>query len=224
MFPIGDTEQRNAGPGFLTIGLVVLNVIVFIFQITMSDAALNDFIRRWGVIPVEILEGDQLLSLFTSMFLHGGWMHLISNMLYLWVFGDNIEHVLGELLYLAFYFAGGLAASAAHILLNSGSSVPSVGASGAIAAILGAYIVMFPESRVKVLLFTGRGMGVRRVTALIFLGIWGLSQLLSGIGSLGAETAQTGGVAVWAHIGGFVFGLIIGFLAKGRAGNLQFES
>jgi membrane associated rhomboid family serine protease len=99
-----------------------------------------------------------------------------------------------------------------------------VGASGAIAAILGAYIVMFPESRVKVLLFTGRGMGVRRVTALIFLGIWGLSQLLSGIGSLGAETAQTGGVAVWAHIGGFVFGLIIGFLAKGRAGNLQFES
>jgi membrane associated rhomboid family serine protease len=223
MFPIGDNEVRGAGPGVLTIGLVVINVIVFLFEATMGQQELQQFINTYGVIPAEITQGYNLGTLFTSMFLHGGWMHLISNMLYLWVFGDNIEHVLGEIGYIIFYLVGGLAASAAHILFNLNSQIPSVGASGAIAAVLGAYLVMFPKSRVRVLLFTGYGMGVRRVTALIFLGIWAVSQLFSGLASLGAETAQTGGVAVWAHIGGFVFGLIIGFFFKSQADNLQFE-
>jgi membrane associated rhomboid family serine protease len=224
MFPIGDTEIRKAGPGVITIVLLVINVIVFLFEATMGQQALQDFIRTWGVIPTEILAGESLITLFTSMFLHGGWLHLISNMLFLWVFGDNVEHVLGEIFYVVFYLAGGLAASAAHIMLNTNSSVPSVGASGAIAAILGAYVVMFPESRVRVLMMGGgRGAGVRRVTALVFLGFWFVSQLFTGVASLGAETAQTGGVAVWAHIGGFVFGLVVGFLMRGRAQNLEFE-
>ena len=148
-------------------------------------------------------------------------MHIFSNMLFLTVFGDNIEAALGKVFYLLFYFGGGLAASAAHILVNWGSTVPSVGASGAIAAILGAYIVMFPQSRVKVLYLSRVGMGITRVTAVLFLGIWALSQLFNGVATLGAATAQTGGVAVWAHLGGFAFGLVIGFLFKARAGKLQ---
>jgi len=224
MFPIGDTNVRGAGPGFVTIGLIILNVIIFLFEATMSRPALESFITQYGTIPAAIMQGDQLHTLLTSMFLHGGWLHLIGNMLFLWVFGDNIEAVLGKLWYLLFYLAGGIAASLAHILLNMGSTVPSVGASGAIAAILGAYIVMFPHSQIRLLVFLGLFMTVTRVTALVFLGIWAIMQLFNGIAGLGVETAQTGGVAFWAHLGGFVFGLLVGFLARGVAGRHQLES
>jgi len=155
--------------------------------------------------------------LLTSIFLHGGWLHLIGNMLFLWVFSDNIEAVLGAPLYLAFYLAGGLAASLAHILSGPASTIPSVGASGAIAAVLGAYIVMFPQSRVRLLVLFGYRAGVTRVSAIVFLGIWAVTQFFSGVASLGVPTAQTGGVAWFAHIGGFVFGLAIGALLRGRA-------
>jgi membrane associated rhomboid family serine protease len=218
MFPVGDTEVKGAGPGVVTIGLIVVNVVVFLYEAMLSQAALEQFIYNFGVIPAQIVQGEGLGTLLTSMFLHGGWLHLISNMLFLWVFGDNIEAVLGKVGYLAFYLAGGLAASAAHILFNMDSTIPSVGASGAIAAIMGAYIVMFPNSQVK-LLVLGRGAGMTRVTALVFLGIWAVMQLFSGLASLGVETAQTGGVAFWAHIGGFVFGLVVGFLFRGAAAN-----
>lgn len=223
MFPIGDTEVRGAGPGILTIALIVINVLAFLFQLTLGQAELQSFFQQYGVVPVEILEGDQLYSLLTSMFLHGGWVHLIGNMLFLWVFGDNVEAALGKVLYILFYLAGGLAASAAHILVSSGSDIPSIGASGAVAAILGAYAVMFPESRVR-LLILAYGARVARTTAVVFIGIWGVTQLFNGVASLGAETAQTGGVAFWAHIGGLVFGLLIGFLMKDRAGQLDFAS
>lgn len=223
MFPIGDTEVRGAGPGIVTIVLIIINVLVFLLEVSMSQAGQESFIRQYGVIPTEITQGDQLYTLITSMFLHGGWMHLIGNMLFLWVFGDNIEAVLGKIGYVLFYLLGGLAASAAHILLNTNSQVPSVGASGAIAAVLGAYIVMFPKSRVKLLVLSGAGGGVTRVTALIFLGLWFVMQLFNGLASLGVETAQTGGVAFWAHIGGFVVGVVAGFLFKDQAGRLEFE-
>jgi membrane associated rhomboid family serine protease len=218
MFPVGDTEVRGAGPGVVTIGLMVLNVLVFLYEAMLSQQALEQFIYNFGMIPAQIMQGEGLGTLLTSMFLHGGWLHLISNMLFLWVFGDNIEAILGKIGYPVFYLAGGLAASAAHILLSSDSTIPSVGASGAIAAILGAYIVMFPNSQVN-LLVLGRGAGMTRVSALFFLGIWAVMQLFSGLASLGVETAQTGGVAFWAHIGGFVFGLVVGFLFKGMAAN-----
>lgn len=218
MFPVGDTEVRGAGPGVVTIGLIVLNVVVFLYEAMLSQSGLEQFIYNFGMIPAQVMQGEGLGTLLTSMFLHGGWLHLIGNMLFLWVFGDNIEAVLGHIGYLAFYLAGGLAASAAHILFSMDSGVPSVGASGAIAAIMGAYVVMFPNSQVK-LLVLGRGAGMTRVTALFFLGIWAVMQLFSGLASLGVETAQTGGVAFWAHIGGFVFGLVVGFLFRGTAAN-----
>jgi membrane associated rhomboid family serine protease len=123
-------------------------------------------------------------------------------------------------MYVAFYIAGGLAASALHILIDPASTIPSIGASGAIAAVLGAYIVMFPRSQVKLLVLSRAGAGMTRVAALVFLGIWAVTQLFNGIASLGVETAQTGGVAFWAHVGGFLFGVLVGFLFKGRAGRL----
>ena len=223
MFPIGDDEVRGAGPGYLNFLLIAINVVVFLYQATMDPAAAQEFVNRWGVIPVQILQGNALVTLLTSMFMHGGWLHLIGNMLFLWVFGDNVEAVMGRFGYLIFYLLGGLAASAAHILLNPESIVPSVGASGAISAVLGAYIVMFPRSQVRMLVLTF-GLYITRVSAMIFLGIWFITQLFNGIASIGVQTAQTGGVAFWAHIGGFVFGLLGGFLMKGRATHLQFGS
>jgi membrane associated rhomboid family serine protease len=224
MFPIGDDEVRGAGPGFLTITLVVLNVLAFIYELSLSPAGLDGFINRYGVVPALVVQGRQLDSLVTSIFLHGGFYHILGNMLFLAVFGDNIEAVLGEALYLGFYLVGGLAASAAQILVNVNSTIPMVGASGAISAVLGAYILMFPRSRVKLLIFTGFGIHLTRIRATGFLGFWAVSQLLNGFASLGIQTVETGGVAFWAHIGGFVFGVLIGFLYRGHASRLNFES
>ena len=223
MFPIGDDNIQGAGPAYVNWILIVINVVLFLFEITLSEPALNAFINQYGVVPAFIMNGQNMLSLLTSMFLHGGWLHLIGNMVFLWVFGDNIESVLGHMAYLVFYLAGGLAATAAHIFFNLDSSIPSLGASGAIAAVLGAYLVMFPRARVRVFMFIGIGGFVTRVTALIFLGIWFVTQLFSGVASLGVPTAQTSGVAFWAHIGGFVFGLVVGFLLRGRTAGLTYR-
>ena len=221
MFPVGDTDIRDAGPAVITTALLILNIIAFGIELAVGVAGIDQLFRQYGVVPTQIAQGRQLYSLFTSMFLHGGWMHLISNMVFLMVFGDNIEIVLGKIGYLLFYLGGGIAASVTHIVVNWGSSMPSVGASGAIAAIMGAYIVMFPRSRIKVLYFSWLGIGITRITAILFLGFWALMQFLNGIAALGAETAQTGGVAVWAHIGGFVAGLVIGVLFRGQAQKLK---
>ncbi len=223
MFPIDDSDVREAGPGVLTIILVVVNIIVFLAEALAFRSGLRELFHQYGVVPVQILQGRQLYTLFTSMFLHGGWFHLFGNMLMLWIFGDNVEAVLGKIPYLLFYIAGGLAASMTHVLLNADSSMPSLGASGAIGAIMGAYIVMFPESQVKVLMIFGFFWFIRRMTAVLFLGIWFVMQFFSGIASLGAQTAQTGGVAVWAHVGGFLFGLLIGLLFKSKAKDMSLE-
>jgi membrane associated rhomboid family serine protease len=217
MFPIGDDDVRGAGPALSTWGLLIANVLVFLFEATLSTGALQNFVVQYGVIPSEIVNGIDWQTLLTSMFLHGGWLHLIGNMLFLWVFSNNIEAVLGTPLHLLFYLAGGLAASLAHIFSDPTSSIPSVGASGAIAAILGAYLVLFPRSRVRLLVFLGYSMGVTRASAVAFLGLWAVMQLFSGVASLGVPTAQAEGVAWWAHIGGFAFGLVVGWLVQGRA-------
>lgn len=207
----------------MTAALVAVNAGVFIAQITLFRPELRDIFHRYGVVPTQILQGEHLYSVITSMFLHGGWVHLINNMLFLWIFGDNVEAALGKAFYPLFYICGGVAAMATHVVLNPGSDLPSVGASGAIGAILGAYIVMFPRSQVKVLFLVGFFVIVRRLTAVLFLGVWFAMQFLSGVASLGVETAEAGGVAVWAHIGGFAFGLLIGFLFRGRAKDLTLE-
>ncbi|HET7011710.1 MAG TPA: rhomboid family intramembrane serine protease [Anaerolineales bacterium] len=216
MFPIGDDDVQGAGPSLSTWALLIVNVLVFLFEASMSTGALETFIVQYGVIPREIVGGVDWQTLVTSMFLHGGWLHLIGNMLFLYVFSNNIEAVLGTPMHFLFYMAGGVVASLAHIFSNPGSGIPSVGASGAIAAILGAYLVLFPRSRVKLLVFMGYNMGVTRASAVAFLGLWAVMQLFSGVASLGVPTAQAEGVAWWAHIGGFAFGLLIGWLLRGR--------
>jgi membrane associated rhomboid family serine protease len=224
MIPIGDTNVRGSGPAVITILLVITNVLVFIIMLTLSQPELEVFVHQWGAVPVDVLQGAALHTLLTSMFLHGGWLHLVSNMLYLWVFGDNIEHTFGSFWYLIFYLLGGLSAAVSHVMLNPDSTLPSVGASGAIAAILGAYVVMYPRSRVKLLIFLGIFFWVTRIQAVFFLGIWAVTQFFYGIADLGAETAQTGGVAFWAHIGGFVFGLFVGILFRGQRARLDHSS
>lgn len=221
MFPLRDDKIIDAMPSYLTWILILLNAAVFFYQLSMTDPELQRFVFEFGTVPVEILRGDDLWTLLTSMFMHGGWMHIIGNMLFLWVFGDNIEHVLGHGKFLLFYILGGLAASLAHVAANPGSEIPSIGASGAISAVLGAYLVMFPRARITTLVPFGF-FYITRIPAIFFLGLWALQQFISGIADLGAATAQTAGVAWWAHIGGFVFGLVVGLVFRARAAQVQF--
>lgn len=217
MLPVGDDDVRGGGLPIVGWLLIGINALVFVYELSLGSDQLQQFFNQYGVVPAQILAGENLFSLITSMFLHGGWMHIIGNMLFLFVFGDNVEAVLGSVLYLFFYLAGGLAASAGHILFNMGSNVPSLGASGAIAAVLGAYVVMFPRARVRILIFLLYFVQITRVTALVFVGVWFLTQFLYGVASLGAESAQTAGVAYWAHVGGFVLGLAAGAAFRQRA-------
>ncbi len=203
MFPIGDDNQSRGGIAIFTLALIAINVLVFLYEASLDAQALQDFVTTYGVIPAEIQNGEDLFTLITSMFVHGGWAHLIGNMLFLWVFGDNIEHRLGPVLFLLFYLGTGLAASAGHILTNQGSTIPSVGASGALSGVLGAYLVMYPTNRVRLLILR---LGIVSVPALMFLGIWFVQQLINGVAALTVDTAQTTCVAFWAHIGGFVAG------------------
>jgi membrane associated rhomboid family serine protease len=219
-FPIGDTNIEKGSKPFITYILIAINVVVFIYQFLMPAQTQEAFVYQYGSIPIEITHGQDLFTLFTCMFLHGGWMHLIGNMVFLWVFADNIEATIGPAKFLIFYLAGGIIASLTHSILSAGSQMPCVGASGAIAACLGAYLVMFPHSRIKVLFllfFT-----TFTVPAIYFLGFWIIQQFMSGFGSLGAATTDTSGVAYWAHIGGFVFGVFFGFLFRGKANEMIF--
>lgn len=208
-FPIGDQNVIGGSKPIVSYTLIGLNVAVFLYQITLQPAQLQNFVFEFGAVPGTILQGEGWSTLLTSMFLHGGWMHLIGNMMFLWVFADNIEAVVGNRNFFLFYVLGGLAASAAHIFFNPDSLIPAVGASGAISAVLGAYLVVFPHSRIKTLVF----YFFISIPALVFLGLWIFQQLVSGIGSLNVE-AEGAGVAWWAHIGGFVFGVLAGYFIK----------
>ena len=211
-FPIGDTQVEGGFKPYVAYSLIAINVALFLYEVTLNAQECQAFIFEYGSIPAEIARGVDMHTLFTSMFLHGGWMHLIGNMLFLWVFADNIEAIIGNVMFLFFYLAGGLMGSAAHILLDTSSMIPSIGASGAISAVMGAYLVMFPKSRIKVSIpfFT------TFMPALIFLLLWFGQQLISGLGDLTPQSSESAGVAWWAHIGGFVYGVILGFLFKPR--------
>lgn len=212
LFPVGDDNIERGYFPFFSYLLLALNVGVFIFQARMPEGPYASFIETYGAIPVEIAHGVDLQTLLTSIFLHGSWMHLLGNMLYLWIFADNIEAVVGNARFLLFYLLGGLAAGLTQVIVTPGSSVPCVGASGAIAAVMGAYVVMFPHSRVKMLFllfFT-----VFYIPSWVFLGFWFIQQAMSGFGALGMSPEDSGGVAWWAHIGGFVFGLLAGWRFK----------
>jgi len=214
MFPVGDDQVAGGPSKLVTVALILLNVLVFLFELSQpSEGALQSFIQAWGVVPREYAAGYDIAptiplpywsTLITSMFLHGGWLHLGGNMLYLWIFGDNLEKVMGHLRFLVFYLVCGIAAGLTHIFFSAASAVPTVGASGAISGVLGGYLVLFPRNRVRVLT---RG-GVAAVPAIVVLGFWILLQLISGAGSM-ADTSDSGGVAYLAHIGGFVAGLLL---------------
>ncbi len=211
-FPIGDDQIRGGYKPIFSYIFIALNILVFLYEMHLqSSNQLNGFINEYGAIPDNIVNGKDYYSLFTNMFLHAGWMHLIGNMIFLWIFADNIEASIGNIKFLLFYLGGGIAASIIHVALNSHSIIPSVGASGAISAVMGTYLIMFPASRVKVLvLYFFRSF---YISAIIFLGIWIAMQLFNGFSSLGGDQ-NAGGVAHWAHIGGFAFGLVYGLYAK----------
>ena len=220
-FPIGDTNIERGSKPIFTYLFIAINCAVFLYQFMMPAQLQQAFVFEYGSIPVEITRGVDLYTLLTCMFLHGGWMHLIGNMLFLWVFADNIEATIGSVKFVLFYIGGGVVASLAHSLLSANSQIPCVGASGAIAACLGAYLVMFPHSKIKILFLVF--FTTFQVPAIFFLGFWIVQQFMSGIGSLSAATSDTSGVAYWAHIGGFVFGIACGFLFRGKAKTIMIE-
>ena len=208
MFPIGDDNSARRIFPVVTYVLIALNVLFFFVELSGGDA----FIMQWAFVPSRFLAnpaGD-FLTLFTSMFMHAGWVHLGGNMLYLWIFGDNVEDRFGHIKFVIFYILCGLAATFAQLAFSLGSNVPNLGASGAIAGVLGAYILLFPQAKVRVL----QGQRVIQVPALIVIGLWIVLQFFSGIGSI-ANAAQTGGVAYMAHIGGFLAGFVLTFLFRG---------
>jgi membrane associated rhomboid family serine protease len=217
MIPLRDTNHSLTRP-YVTSLLITLNVLGFMYELSLGPG-LQHFLREFGVVPVDIVYGrgmalmDQVRPLFTSMFLHGGWLHLIGNMLFLWIFGDNVEDRLGHARFLLFYLMGGLVASAFHILSNTHSSLPTIGASGAVAAVLGAYSYLFPGARVLALVPLGFFLQTMEVPAKLFLGLWFVLQIFSGATTLALSRGeQVGGVAFWAHVGGFIFGLSVAFI------------
>ncbi len=205
MFPFRDHNPSRRTP-FVTYALLAANILVFLSYFPFLDGTrgLGVFYQTWGMIPANISQGMDFQTLITCMFLHGGWMHLIGNMLFLWIFGDNMEDALGHGPFLAFYLLTGLAASAAQILWEPGSIVPNVGASGAIAGVLGGYLLLYPKARVDVLLIFIIIFRIITVPAWIVLGLWFGIQVVSGF----AVSTTGGGVAYWAHAGGFVAGVL----------------
>jgi membrane associated rhomboid family serine protease len=237
MIPIRDDQPRFSTP-YVTYFIIALNAVVFLFELsigTQGHRALNGLIYQFGVVPQHFesaIQGSrrydlpgQSLTILTSMFLHGGWLHIIFNMWFLWIFGDNIEDHLGHFSYLIFYLVSGFAAAVTHILLNMNSTAPTVGASGAIAGVMGAYVVLYPKARVLTLVPLIVFFTFWWLPAWIFLGYWFVLQFLSGTATSIAETSSSaGGVAFWAHVGGFVAGVLLIKLLPERRGRYRYAA
>ncbi|HEY7182592.1 MAG TPA: rhomboid family intramembrane serine protease [Blastocatellia bacterium] len=227
-FPIGDDNVERRLTPIVNYSLIAINVLVFLYQLANPE-----FTQGYSMVPAEIIQGHDIvgpvqgikglylapgpspiyLTMLSSMFMHGGWLHLGGNMLYLWIFGDNVEDRMGHLKYLIFYLLCGFLASGTHIFFSPNSRIPSLGASGAIAGVLGSYLVMFPRNRIRVLLPLGIIWTTARIPALIVIGLWGLLQFISGFGSV-ARGGESGGVAFMAHVGGFIAGILLVFLFR----------
>lgn len=217
MIPISDRLPTRRVP-VVNYLLILVNVLVFIWM-WLAGSGQDAIVYQFALIPANFLadiNAANVTDIFTSMFMHGGLAHLGGNMLYLWIFGDNVEDRLGHFWYLLFYLAGGFVAAFAHWAINPASSIPTVGASGAIAAVLGAYLLMYPRARVYTFIPIGFFVRLRLLPASVVLLLWFILQLFSGVLTIGA--GDVGGTAFWAHIGGFVFGVLVGWLAKGRSG------
>jgi len=232
MFPISDNDLKTSSRPLVNIAIIVLCTGVFIYELVLSDSGLSSFIYKFGLIPNELAHGVDYMKLytgtgdiidisspvptwatmFTSMFIHGDWLHFLGNMLFLWIFGDNIEDRFGHFRYLLFYLAAGVAAVWLHTAFNSNSEAATIGASGAIAGVLGAYLLLFPYSRVRTLVIF-IFITIIRIPAYFLLGFWFLLQFIGGVGPL-VSSSEAGGVAYWAHVGGFLLGVIVVILYK----------
>ena len=204
MIPLRDTQPSYTFP-FVTVAIIVLNVAAFLYEFSMDPYELNFFIAHYGVIPTRF----QWMDVLTSIFLHGGWMHLIGNMWFLWIYGDNVEDILGHSQYLLFYLLCGVAATMVHIAFNMDSRAPTIGASGAIAGVMGAYVVKFPHSRITTLVPITIFLTTVDIPAYFILLYWFVIQFFSGVGSVGHSHLSQGGVAWFAHIGGFLAGVAL---------------
>jgi len=230
MIPLKNLRPRIHFPT-ITVALIVANFLVFFYQLTLDPRALQSFIMTYSMVPARAqlaLAHSQytltqgFLPLFTSMFLHGGWLHIIGNMWFLWLFGPNVEDRLGHVPYLGFYLVCGLGAGIAQTVFSLGSTIPGLGASGAIAGVLGAYVVFFPSSRILTLVTLFFWWFFARLPAVLFIGLWFAVQFLSGLGSLGS--AQAGGVAWWAHVGGFLLGMLLVSGMRRKQPELYYDS
>jgi membrane associated rhomboid family serine protease len=201
LIPLGDASRRSRGFAWITTLIIVVNAYVFLLEISGG----NRFVRTWSAVPVRITHGHHVITILTSMFMHASWMHIIGNMVFLWAFGPAIEDAMGHARFLIFYLAGGIVAMMAQILGDPSSALPTLGASGAIAAVMGAFIVTYPRDRIRTLLIIFIFIRVTFIPAVFLIGFWFLIQVLDyGV----VARVQTGGVAYLAHIGGFVFGVI----------------
>jgi rhomboid family protein len=224
VIPLRDANPTRRTP-IVTLALIAACFVVFVFELgklaSGGSDELDAFVTEWGIVPARLTAawasgtdvGAQALTLITSQFLHGGWLHLLSNLLYLWIFGNNVEDRLGRIGFFLFYLAGGSIAGLAQVAIAPESTIPTIGASGAIAATLGAYLVLFPGARITSLVFLGFFYQLIDVPAVVVLVFWFVLQLIDGLASLGV-TDLGGGVAFFAHIGGFVFGAVVGLIIR----------
>jgi membrane associated rhomboid family serine protease len=231
LIPLKNLDPRRSLP-IITLFIIAANVAVFLYQITLPPQAAESFVRTWGLVPSKLqlaLSGhhytlvNALIPVFTCMFLHGGFLHILGNMWFLWIFGANLEDRVGAISYLLIYFVCGIVSGLTQAAFSWGSHIPSIGASGAISGVLGAYIVLFPASRILTLVPLFIIWFTARIPALVFIGLWFIVQFLSGVGSLGPRgAANTGGVAWWAHIGGFLFGVFLARLMRPRPRAIEY--
>jgi membrane associated rhomboid family serine protease len=210
MIPLGDASRRPLRLPIVTILLITVNGLVFLLELASG----NSFIIRWSMVPANITAGRDYITILTAMFMHAGWIHILGNMLFFWVFGPEIEDVMGPLRYLTFYLLGGLVASVAQILIDPTSTIPNLGASGAIAGVMGAFLITYPRDRIRTIIFLGWFVQIAFIPAILLVGIWFLIQFFSEFGAL--AQVQSGGVAYMAHIGGFIFGALTARLFESR--------
>ena len=211
MIPLRDVIPSRTFPG-LVVTIIALNAVAFFYEMRLTDRQLALFVREYGVVPIDF----SLASVFTSMFLHGGWMHVLGNMLFLWIFGDNVEDRMGHGRFLVFYLLCGAIAAFAHVMSEPSSPIPTIGASGAVAGVMGAYVVLYPRSRILTLLPIFIFWPIIEVPAAVFLGFWFVLQLFSGVGTMlmATQGAPAGGIAFWAHVAGFAAGVVLVFVFR----------